>query len=164
MAAGLSLEEQNIDALREGLNERCGLTEEDLIPKLSIDAIYALSGLNEELLEELELLEPFGRSNEKPLLAEREIKICRMSLIGKARQMLKLVVEDAYGCRMDALYFGDAAEFEKDFRDKYGEEELRAAFQGKSENARVSVIYYPSIHEFNGVRSIEIVIGHYMFS
>ncbi len=161
MAAGLSLKEENLEPLRRKLNACSGLSEEDLIPKITIDAVLALSGLSEALVRELDCLEPFGRANEKPVFAEKALKINRISVVGKTRPMMKFRLEDAYGCRMDAMYFGDAQSLEQEMTDKYGEQEMRRMYQGNGSIARMSVIYYPRVNEFRGERTVEIVIQHY---
>ncbi len=120
MAAGLSLAEENYLPLVSQLNERCGLTEEDLTLKISIDAVLALTGLSFSLVEELNRLEPFGKGNEKPVFAERGLKLHRMTAIGKGRKMFRFLVEDAYGTQMDALYFGDGEVLEEEMIARYG--------------------------------------------
>ena len=161
MAAGMSLSEENLIPLREQLNKQCGLTEDDLTLKISIDAVLALSGITEEMVEELSVLEPFGKANEKPVFAERNLLIRRMTPIGKQRKMFRFLVEDAYGRQMEAVYFGDGEEMEAAFAKKFGEQALRRLYQGQGQSERMSVVYYPSIHEFLGKRNVEIVIQRY---
>lgn len=160
MAAGLSLPEENYLPLRQALNERCGLTEDDLTLKISIDAVLALSGLSFELVEELALLEPHGRGNEKPVFAERRLKVCRMTAIGRERKMFRFLVEDAYGRQMDALYFGDGEALETDMLSRYGEDAVRALYRGREAGVYMSVIYYPSVNEYRDMRTLQIVIQH----
>lgn len=160
MAAGLSLPAENYLPLKKALNERCGLTEEDLTLKISIDAVLALSGLSMELVGELEKLEPYGAGNEKPVFAERKLKVCRMTAIGKARKMFRFLVEDAYGTQMDALYFGDGEALEQEMVAFYGEDVVRALYCGEDAGVRMSVVYYPSINEYRSTRTLQIVIQH----
>lgn len=160
MAAGLSLTEDNYLPLAQKLNESCGLTEEDLTLKISIDAILALSGLSFSLVEELTKLEPYGKGNEKPVFAERGLKILQMKAIGKERKMFRFLVEDAYGTRMDALYFGDGEVLEEEMLARYGEMAVRSLYCGKDAGVRISVIYYPSINEYRNTRKLQIVIQH----
>ncbi len=161
MAAGLSLQEQNIEPLRRRLNERCGLTEEDLTVKVSIDIVLSLSYLSEALVQELELLEPFGKGNEKPVFAERNLKIRKMTPIGQTTRMFRFLVEDSYGTQLEAVYFGDADAMEAELIDRFGEQEVRRLYQGRGEQAAMSVIYYPAINEYMGVRKLQIVIQRY---
>lgn len=160
MAAGLSLTEDNYLPLAQKLNESCGLTEEDLTLKISIDAILALSGLSFSLVEELTKLEPYGKGNEKPVFAERGLKILQMKAIGKERKMFRFLVEDAYGTQMDALYFGDGEVLEEEMLARYGEMAVRSLYCGKDAGVRISVIYYPSINEYRNTKKLQIVIQH----
>lgn len=161
MAAGLSLQEEEIEPFRNALNENCTLTEEDFVVKVSIDIVLALSGITKEMIQELSILEPFGRGNEKPIFADKGLKIRKLSLVGRTTQYAKLVVEDRFGCRMDAIYFGDSEQFLKELESFYGEEEVRKMFQGRGEKASLSVIYYPSINEYQNRESLQIIIEHY---
>lgn len=163
MAAGLSLAEENYLPLVSQLNERCGLTEEDLTLKISIDAVLALTGLSFSLVEELNRLEPFGKGNEKPVFAERGLKLHRMTAIGKGRKMFRFLVEDAYGTQMDALYFGDGEVLEEEMIARYGEDVVRGLYGGVDMGVRMSVVYYPSINEYRDKRTLQIVLQHIMW-
>lgn len=163
MAAGLSLAEENYLPLVSQLNERCGLTEEDLTLKISIDAVLALTGLSFFLVEELNRLEPFGKGNEKPVFAERGLKLHRMTAIGKGRKMFRFLVEDAYGTQMDALYFGDGEVLEEEMIARYGEDVVRGLYGGVDMGVRMSVVYYPSINEYRDKRTLQIVLQHIMW-
>lgn len=160
MAAGLSLPEENFLPLKNALNERCGLTEQDLTLKISVDAVLALSGLSFALVEELARLEPHGKGNEKPLFAERRLKVCRMTAIGKSHKMFRFLLEDAYGTQMDALYFGDGEALEAEMCARYGDEAVRGLYCGRDMGVRMSVVYYPSINEYRGTRRLQVVIQH----
>ncbi|MBQ9119077.1 MAG: single-stranded-DNA-specific exonuclease RecJ [Lachnospiraceae bacterium] len=161
LAAGLSLKKENLEPLRRKLNEQCRLTEEDLTVKVSIDIVLSLSYLSEELIQELEILEPFGKGNEKPVFAERNLKICRMTPMGKNTRMFRFLVEDSFGTQMEAVYFGDADEMEAALVQRFGEAEIRRLYQGKGEQAQFSVIYYPSVNEYMGMKKLQIVIQRY---
>lgn len=163
MAAGLSLAEENYLPLVSQLNERCGLTEEDLTLKICIDAVLALTGLSFSLVEELNRLEPFGKGNEKPVFAERGLKLHRMTAIGKGRKMFRFLVEDAYGTQMDALYFGDGEVLEEEMIARYGEDVVRGLYGGVDMGVRMSVVYYPSINEYRDKRTLQIVLQHIMW-
>lgn len=161
MAAGLSLKEEEIEPFRKALNENCTLTEEDFVVKVSIDIVLALSGITKELVRELSVLEPFGKGNEKPIFADRSLKVRRLSLVGRTTQYVKLEVEDRFGCQMDAIYFGDAKQFLEELEEKYGKEEMSKMLQGRGEQASLSVIYYPSVNEYQRKENLQIVIEHY---
>lgn len=163
MAAGLTLREEDLDGFRKALNENCILTEDDLQRRVVIDVPMPIGYITEHLVEELGILEPCGRGNEKPLFAEADLNIISARLIGAERNMMKLKVEsNAYGhCVMDALYFGDAAQMQKDLVEVFGESEIRKMFLGETNAVRISAAYYPDVNEFRGRKSIEILIQNY---
>ncbi len=107
LAAGLSLPEENVDVFRKRINELSGLTEEDLLEKVSIDMQLPIAYLSQKLVEELELLEPFGKGNPRPLFVEKNLRVISPRIVGKNQNVLKFQVEDTRGLRMDAVYFGD---------------------------------------------------------
>lgn len=161
MAAGLSLENTQVEPFRGALNQFSTLTEEDFIPKVSIDVLLPLGYLNENVVEELELLEPFGKGNTKPIFAEKNLKVRRASILGKNANVLKLQVVNAYGRVMDAMYFGDVDSFINDLVEHYGQMEVDKMFQNRDNAVTLSVIYYPSINEYGGFRSLQIIIQSY---
>lgn len=161
MAAGLSLENNQVEPFRAALNQYSTLTEEDFIPKVSIDVLLPLGYLSEELVEELEDLEPFGKGNKKPIFAERNLKVRRASILGKNANVLKLQVVNAYGRVMDAMYFGDIDFFISDLTEHYGQNEVDKMFQNRDNTVTLSFIYYPSINEYGGYRNLQIIIQSY---
>lgn len=145
MAAGLSLQADKVDALRQALNQNAALTEEDFIEKKWIDVPMPISYLSKELIESFSVLEPFGKGNEKPVFAEKNLKMLSKKIVGKNENAVKLLLEDARGCRMDAIYFGNAGEFME-------------RTMGKE---TISVLYYPGINEFRGTETLQIVVTGY---
>ena len=107
LAAGLSLDERNVERFRETINSLCDLSEEDLQEKVSIDMRLPFPYITEELITELELLEPFGKGNPKPLFAERNLRVISPRIFGKNRNVLKCRLQDEQGNQMEAVYFGD---------------------------------------------------------
>ena len=146
-AAGLSLPKENIEAFRQRLIECCKLTEEQLTEKVSIDVVLPFGLVTEQVIEELELLEPFGVGNEKPLFAERKLKVHRARILGKNANVLKLEVGNEYGRRFDTMYYGDILEFEEDIVQVFGKEQLERMYQGRENKVQVSMIYYPEKNE-----------------
>lgn len=145
MAAGLSIEEENIDAFRRQLNANCTLTEEDLIPKIVIDVPMPISYINENLIRELSVLEPFGKGNSKPLFAQKNLRVLKVGIYGKNQNTVKLQLMDESGAVMDGIYWGEAkgfAEFAKS-------------------RGTISVTYYPKINSYMGRESLQIVIQNY---
>jgi single-stranded-DNA-specific exonuclease len=161
MAAGLSLEEAMVSLLRAELNQNTRLTEEDLISKISIDILLPLGYLSEELVTELELLEPFGKGNIKPVFAEKNLRIRKASILGKNSNVLKFQVVNDYGRVMDAMYFGEVESFLNTLSEGYGQEEVDNMFRSRSNAVRLSVTYYPSINEYGGSRTVQIIIQNY---
>lgn len=147
MAAGLSLEEGNIDELRKRLNENSGLTEEDFKAKVWIDAPMPVDYIREALVEELACLEPFGQGNEKPLFAQKNLRIRSSRIMGRNRNVVKMTLEGERGAAMEALYFGDGPAFEEE--------------RGMKKN--IDIVYYPDINEYNGNRTLQVVIKRYKF-
>ena len=147
LAAGLSLEETKLDDLRNCLNQNAELTEEDLTPKVAIDLQLPFTYVNEELIEQLELLEPFGKGNMKPVFVEKDLEILNTQILGKNRNVLKMRVKDSCGTIMEATYFGDIAAFLAYYEERKGK---KAAFT-----------YYPTINEYQGRRTIQIVVCNF---
>ncbi|WP_313154424.1 single-stranded-DNA-specific exonuclease RecJ [Lacrimispora sp.] len=145
MAAGLSLLKEHVDEFRKCLNEQARLTEEDFIRKVWIDVPMPLEYINEPLIEELELLEPFGQGNEKPLFAQKGLNIRSVRVLGKNRNAVKFSLATEQGTPMDAMLFADGDSFLEELGDR------RA----------LDVIYYPSVNEYNGNKTLQIVIKNY---
>ena len=161
MAAGLSLEKENIQRLRERLNANACLTEDDLMEKICIDVPMPISYITEHLIEELNVLEPFGTANKKPVFAEKNVSILGARILGQNRNVVKMQVSDNSGTVMDALYFGDIEVFRSYLEEKFGYTETEKMFQNRKSNIILSIIYYPTVNEFRGQRSIQIVISDY---
>ena len=161
MAAGLTMEKKNLETLRDGLNARCTLTQTQLMPLVMIDAAMPLGYISEEVIADLEKLEPFGRANEKPLFAQQHLSVLRLSRIGKNRNVVKMSVMGPEGIIMDALYFGDTDMFFDFLEEEYGRDNVVAALRGMRNTIDIGVTYYPQINEFQGKRSLQIVIQNY---
>lgn len=163
MAAGLSLKEENIERLRIQLNKNTKLTEEDLIPKIWIDVPMPFEYVTGSLMEQLKLLEPFGKGNEKPVFAEKNLGIDRFLVIGKNKDSLKLTLTNERGLHMTALLFRGGPEFLEDIRSHFGEEETRKMQMGIPNKVRISVIYYPQTNEYKGRVENQVIIQNYCF-
>lgn len=148
MAAGLSLEEKNVERFRLELNRRARLTEEDFVPKVWIDVPMPMEYVSEELIQELKRLEPFGQGNEKPQFAQKDLKIRSARVLGKNRNAVKLSLVTPQGFPMEGMVFTDGDAF----------------LEGMGENRKVDAVYYPEINEYNGRRSIQVVIKEFRFS
>ncbi len=161
MAAGFSLPRSRIDEMRRRLNENCTMTEEDMAEKIMVDVPMPINYIRESLVEELSVLEPFGNGNEKPLFAECHLKLLSARILGKNANVLKLQVANATGCTMEALYFGIPDNILSYLTDKYGKNEVQKLLWGKVNQIEMDLTYYPSINEYQGRRTLQIVIKNF---
>lgn len=159
MAAGLSLQEDKVDELRKALNNKCELTDEDLTRKIMIDSSLPLEYLNLHLIEELNVLEPFGKGNSKPVFGVRDAKITKAMLLGKDKNVLKLKLLTNNNITIDAMIFNDLENFESKIIEKYGNEVLDNLYNKSNNNIPMDFTFYPSINEWNGNKSIQIVVN-----
>ncbi len=161
LAAGFSLEKEKIETFRRMLNENCTLTQEELTEKVVIDMELPFACVTERFIQELSLLEPFGKGNTKPVFAARNVEILSGRILGKNRNVLKLRVRDATNTTLDAMYFNHGEEFLKVLKDRYGEEGVDAMLSGRQSPITLSVTYYPELNEYMGRVTPQIVITHY---
>ncbi len=145
MAAGLSLKEENVDILRRRLNANCTLTQEQLAEKIMIDAAMPIAYISRKLVNQISLLEPFGKGNEKPLFAQKDLHVVDCRVLGKNSNVLRMRVSDSAGFMMSAVYFGNARKFYNDLKDK----------------RRIAATYYPEINSYLGRETLQIVIQNY---
>ena len=146
MAAGLSLDKENVEKFKRRLNDQCTLSEEELTEKVVIDMELPFAAITEHFIEELEYMEPFGKGNTKPVFASCGVAMQHVKIIGKNKNVAKATAIDAAGNRMEAICFHDAQEF---------------AERCERNNGKMSITFYPGINEFRGERQIQIVITHY---
>ena len=161
MAAGFSLPRSRIDEMRRRLNENCTMTDADMAEKVMVDVPMPIDYIRESLVEEFSVLEPFGNGNEKPLFAERGLKLLSARVLGKNANVLKLQVANRAGCTMEALYFGIPDNILSYLTDKYGKDEVQKLLWGKVNRIEMDLTYYPSINEYQGRRTLQIVIKNF---
>lgn len=147
MAAGLSVEESDIDEFRRRLNENAKLTEDDFVPQIWIDVPMPFEYVNEKIVDELKGLEPFGQGNEKPLFAQKSLTIRNVRVLGKNRNVVKMNLVTNTGHPFDGLLFADG--------DRFLEEQT-------GQNT-IDMIYYPDVNEYNGTRTLQAIIKNYKF-
>lgn len=145
MAAGLTLLEGKLEEFERRLNENAELNEEDFIPKIHIDVPMPLSYVTQPLIEEFKMLEPFGKGNEKPVFADKNIRVKEKRVVGKNKSVAKLTLEDANGFCYPGVYFGDVLGF----------------MEFLEEKDVISIVYYPNINSYMGKEEIEFVISAY---
>lgn len=161
MAAGLSLPLENFAELRRRLNENAALTEEDFRPKVMIDVPMPIDYISENLIEQLNVLEPFGKGNEKPLFAEQHFRMISGAVIGKNKNVFKAKISNLRNAKMDAVYFGNIEQFINFLKEEYGEEEFDKMMHGEANHIDIGFTYYPSVNEYNGRKTMQIVIENY---
>jgi len=161
MAAGLSLDADNVDALRERLNRLTKLTEEDLIRKIRVDGLISLDKINLSLAEDLAILEPYGKGNSKPLFAETDISVSRSSILGAKKNVLKLKLFTKSNKYLDCVYFGDINAFEVLITDKFGRDELNKMHNGLKNNVKLDMIFTVEVNEYNGNRTVQLILQNY---
>ena len=161
MAAGLSMPEENLEQFRKEINEKSGITPEDLNEKIAIDMQLPFECVNEKFIGELAVLEPFGKGNARPVFAERQVQVESARILGKNKNVLKLQVKDLHGTRMDAMYFGDVNTFVEYVREKFGDIACECLLRGHGHGIVMAFTYYPDINEFAGRRTLQIRLLEY---
>ncbi|MEG1004403.1 single-stranded-DNA-specific exonuclease RecJ [Clostridium sp.] len=158
MAAGLSVLEENIPLLRKELNDKCTLTEEDVIPKVIIDAPLQIEYLNMELVNKLSNMRPFGKGNWSPIFAVKDVTVKRVIFMGKDKNFLRFKMEYGNGKQIDGVNFNKFEKFKEMYIDKYGEEGFLKLQDSGYCNFKMDILYYPEINEFKGISNIQLSI------
>jgi single-stranded-DNA-specific exonuclease len=159
MAAGLSLREENIETLRQELNKNCSLKDEDKIPIVRIDKRVPLVSVSYNLIEQLHHLEPFGKGNETPVLAEKNVLVDKIYILGKESNTLKLnLIMGNGGKKIDGICFGKVEEFKELLRDNFGDGFLEVLdnYNYSRDKFLMDILYYPAVNSYNGVDSIQL--------
>ena len=160
MAAGFSLPAENLDSFTARLNENCELMEDAFIPKVKIDVPMPISYVTEELIEEIEGLAPFGKGNETPVFAQKDVNLLSAKIMGKDRNVIKFTMETSDGAVGEGIYF-NVPEFSENIINWFGQEEYDKLLHGWLNNVVLNIVYYPSINEFNGNKTIQFRIKRY---
>ena len=161
MAAGLSMKEADVDGFRKKINELCRLTEKDFEEKVHIDVAMPLSYISKKLIKELELLEPFGVGNTKPVFAQKDVHILNGRILGKNRNVGKYGITDGSGNYYEMMYFGDLESFREFLVEKAGEYMVERLYGGERVDIALSITYYPDINCYGGKESVQIVMQNY---
>lgn len=161
MAAGLSMREEDIDKLREQLNQKAELTEEDMAEVVRLDAVLPMSYFTVDTIRQLSVLEPCGKSNTKPVFADRNIKITRAGIVGVNRNVLKLHLLDSKGNPVAGVYFGEVEKFLTFLSEKFGSEEVDAAMHGKENSIQFAAVYEPAVDTYSGRESVQAIIRRF---
>lgn len=161
MAAGLSMREEDIDKLREQLNQKAELSEEDMAEVVRLDAVLPMSYFTVDTIRQLSVLEPCGKSNTKPVFADRNIRITRANIVGVNRNVLKLHLLDSRGNPVAGVYFGEVEKFLTFLSEKFGSEEVDAAMHGKENSIQFAAVYEPAVDTYSGRESVQAIIRRF---
>lgn len=161
MAAGLSMREEDIDTLREQLNQKAELSEEDMAEVVRLDAVLPMSYFTVDTIRQLSVLEPCGKSNTKPVFADRNIKITRAGIVGVNRNVLKLHLLDSMGNPVAGVYFGEVEKFLTFLSEKFGSEEVDAAMHGRENSIQFAAVYEPAVDTYSGRESVQAIIRRF---
>lgn len=160
MAAGFSLKESKLPELRRRLNEDCSLTEEDLVEKISIDVPMPMDYVNMKLIQEFEMLRPFGKGNPAPLFAQKDVELVSVRIIGRDRKFVKMKLKTNIGNYYDGIYFVSPEEFSAFLTEKFDGHTAEDVLKGKQTGIKLSVCYVPEINEYGNNRSIQIQVKY----
>lgn len=159
MAAGFSLKEELIPELRRRLNDNASITWEDLTPKIVIDVPMPVDYITKDLISQLELLEPFGKSNEKPVFADRNLTICSVRIFGRERNVVRLRLKSEHETVINAVYFGNPMNLQLSIAEKYGNVIAEQIMAGSSvQDVKMHFTYYPQINSYQGMESLQLLI------
>lgn len=161
MAAGLSLSEENVEEFRLMLNRNCRLTEEDFTEKLLIDVPMPLSYIHMDFVRQLQVLEPFGNGNAKPVFARKNVHILHGRILGKNENVGKYRIQDEEGNLFEMIYFGDLPGWHAFLEVEFGKEERIRLYQEGSKRIVIQMVYYPDINVYQGKESLQIVMRDY---
>ena len=160
MAAGLSVKEENLSKLRDKLLENCNLSDEDFMPKVRIDFRFPIENINDKIIEVVEKIKPYGKGNPAPIMAERNLRVTRVWILGKDKNVIKfrIAIKNSYKT-IDAIEFGNIIDnFKSMYEEKYGEEALLKVLDSSYADFNMDLIYVPGINEYNGIRSYQLDI------
>ena len=161
MAAGLSMREEDIDKLREQLNQKAELSEEDMVEVVRLDAVLPMSYFTVDTIRQLRVLEPCGKSNTRPVFADRNIKITRAGIVGVNRNVLKLHLLDSRGNPVAGVYFGEVEKLLTFLSEKFGSEEVDAAMHGRENSIQFAAVYEPAVDTYSGRESVQAIIRRF---
>lgn len=160
MAAGFSLKEELIPVLRRQLNANCQLEASQLIPKLLIDVPMPIDYIQKELIQQLQLLEPFGKDNEKPVFAAQNLEILSLAVFGKEKNVIRLRLRSSYGAVLDGVYFGSTDVIKEVIEEKYDSQLAEQVVGGvRNTGVKLHVSYYPDLNCYQGTESIQLKIS-----
>lgn len=161
MAAGLSLPEENVPLFREKINQLCPCSIEQLQPRIHIDMQMPVGYVTSELVHQFSCLAPFGKDNPRPVFADRNLCVDRMWVAGRNQNVLRLSMRSEYGEPLSVVYFGDIPEFEAYVVERFGQEALQRARQGRKNSIRLAMVYFPKIDTYRDCGSLQFEMKYY---
>lgn len=161
MAAGLSIKEQDLDVFRKRINECCSLSEQDIIPKVKIDVPLSVKYTTCSMVRELEVLEPYGKDNEKPVFADKNVHIKRARILGKNKNVLKCDLLSQDGYSVTGIYFGEVQELLEYITEKFGKAQTEQMLLGKDNCITLNIVYDMQINEYQYTETPQVVIRKY---
>ena len=156
MAAGFSIKAENFNSLKRKLNRNSTMGEEVLTPKLRIDVPMPFSYITQKLVNELSVLEPFGKGNEKPVFAQSGVRVKKAVIMGRNKNVLRFSLAMDNGGTIEAVDFTPDVII-SNIKEWFGQSECDKMFKGLSNNVVLDIAYYPNINEFAGRASIQIM-------
>ncbi|MDY6065691.1 MAG: single-stranded-DNA-specific exonuclease RecJ [Finegoldia sp.] len=157
MACGLSIKEEKLEKFRTLVNEDSDLKQDDFAKKLYLDSSFYSDLISFDLIEELDRMEPFGKSNPAPLLGDKNLEILKLDLLGKNKNVLKFKLLSR-GKPVDGIMFNEVQEKLEYLEKKYGKDKVSNLFSGLNSNVRIDIVYSPQINEYKGFKNIQLVI------
>ena len=157
MAAGMTLKKYDLEEFIERMNKPGWPDSAEKFKRITIDVAMKFSSLSKEMIRELELIEPCGKGNKKPVFAAKNLKINRMSILGKNRNTIKMMLDDGTA-EAEGIWFGDVDRVISEIIQKYGTAECERLLRGNGAEARTDIIYTPKINYYNGFERIQLDI------
>lgn len=163
MAAGMSLQGDNVDKLRRELNENCSLEEKDLIKKYTIDCVFKIGNINNQLVYDIGMLEPFGKGNSRPILGDKAVEVSKIIAFGEESNVIKFEFVN----NPNGMIFENVEKVSDNIKAWYGEEygEIISYDRYKAitipKNCKIDILYSPTFNKYNGNINIQLKIVDY---
>ena len=158
MAAGMTLKRTDLDEFIRRMNEPGWPEGAERFKKVNIDAAVMFSAINKNVIRELELIEPCGKANRKPLFAAKHLRVRRMSILGKNRNAVRMSLDDGTA-ELEGIWFGNSDMLLEEMSEKYSRQECEKLIRGLNTEIYTDIVYSPSINYYNGFERIQLDIA-----
>ncbi len=156
MAAGMSLEKANLKAFYDGLKGKAQLSKDDLIENIDIDLHLPIHMLSYDIIEEIQMLQPFGKGNPRPKFADVKLNLKKLDVVGANKNVLRMTFDNGKNVVSGVQFKGEKTlEY---LEEKFGVSNLLLSFNGERNDNMVDVIYYPELNTFNGKTTLQLKI------